>query len=78
MCPKKSPVRLIYEEYKEFYMSKSLPKGNKIMIEIKSWLAEFTNKVEQTNLKNAAGVKFEEMSELLINWAKACLGGYNE
>ena len=30
------------------------------------------------NLKNGAGVKFVEMSELLINWAKACIGGYNE
>lgn len=30
------------------------------------------------NLKNGADVKFEEMSELLINWAKACIGGYNE
>ena len=30
------------------------------------------------NLKNGADVKFEEMSELLINWAKACVGGYNE
>ena len=30
------------------------------------------------NLKNGAEVKFEEMSELLINWAKACVGGYNE
>jgi len=30
------------------------------------------------NLKNGADVKFEEMSELLINWAKACIGGYKE
>ena len=30
------------------------------------------------NLKNGVDVKFEEMSELLINWAKACVGGYNE
>ena len=30
------------------------------------------------NLKNGAEVKFEEMSALLINWAKACVGGYNE
>ena len=30
------------------------------------------------NLKNGADVQFEEMSELLINWAKACIGGYNE
>ncbi len=30
------------------------------------------------NLKNGADVKFEEMSELLINWAKACIGGYAE
>lgn len=30
------------------------------------------------NLKNVAEVKFEEMSALLINWAKACVGGYNE
>ena len=30
------------------------------------------------NLKNGTDVKFEEMSELLINWAKACIGGYNE
>lgn len=30
------------------------------------------------NLKNGADVRFEEMSELLINWAKACVGGYNE
>ena len=29
-------------------------------------------------LKNGASVKFEEMSELLINWAKACIGGYDE
>ena len=29
-------------------------------------------------LKNGASVKFEEMSELLINWAKACIGGYGE
>ena len=29
-------------------------------------------------LKNGADVKFEEMSELLINWTKACIGGYNE
>ena len=29
-------------------------------------------------LKNGASVKFEEMSELLINWAKACIGGYKE
>ena len=30
------------------------------------------------NLKNGAEVKFEEMSALLINWAKTCIGGYNE
>ena len=30
------------------------------------------------NLKNGSSVKFEEMSALLINWAKACVGGYNE
>ena len=30
------------------------------------------------NLKNGADVKFEDMSELLINWAKACIGGYGE
>ena len=30
------------------------------------------------NLKNGVDVKFDEMSELLINWAKACVGGYNE
>ena len=30
------------------------------------------------NLKNGADVKFEEMSVLLINWAKACIGGYGE
>lgn len=30
------------------------------------------------NLKNGAEVKFEKMSELLINWAKTCIGGYNE
>ena len=30
------------------------------------------------NLKNGVDVKFEEMSELLINWAKACVEGYNE
>ena len=30
------------------------------------------------NLKNGADVKFEEMSELLINWATAVIGGYNE
>lgn len=30
------------------------------------------------NLKNGADVQFEEMSELLINWTKACIGGYNE
>ncbi len=29
-------------------------------------------------LKNGASVKFEEMSELLMNWSKACIGGYNE
>ncbi len=29
-------------------------------------------------LKNGASVKFKEMSELLINWAKACIGGYDE
>lgn len=29
-------------------------------------------------LKNGASVKFEEMSELLINWAKAIIGGYAE
>ena len=30
------------------------------------------------NLKNGADVMFEDMSELLINWAKACIGGYGE
>ena len=30
------------------------------------------------NLKNGADVKFEEMSELLLNWAKAVIGGYAE
>ena len=30
------------------------------------------------NLKNGADVKFEEMSELLINWAKTCIRGYTE
>ena len=30
------------------------------------------------NLKNGADVKFVEMSELLIYWAKACIGGYKE
>lgn len=30
------------------------------------------------NLKNGADVKFEDMSVLLINWAKACIGGYGE
>ncbi len=30
------------------------------------------------NLKNGADVKFEEMSELLLNWAKAVIGGYSE
>ncbi len=30
------------------------------------------------NLKNGADVKFEEMSELLINWAKTCIVGYAE
>lgn len=30
------------------------------------------------NLKNGADVRFEEMSEILINWAKTCIGGYNE
>ena len=30
------------------------------------------------NLKNGADVKFEDMSVLLINWAKACVGGYGE
>ncbi len=30
------------------------------------------------NLKNGTEVKFYEMSELLVNWAKACIGGYNE
>lgn len=30
------------------------------------------------NLKNGASVKFEEMSALLLNWAKAVIGGYNE
>lgn len=30
------------------------------------------------NLKNGADVQFEEMSELLINWATAVIGGYNE
>lgn len=29
-------------------------------------------------LKNGAPVKFEEMSELLLNWTKAVIGGYNE
>ena len=29
-------------------------------------------------LKNGAYVKFEEMSGLLMNWSKACIGGYNE
>ena len=29
-------------------------------------------------LKNGASVKFEEMSELLLNWAKAVIGGYAE
>jgi len=29
-------------------------------------------------LKNGADVKFEEMSGLLMNWSKACIGGYNE
>ena len=29
-------------------------------------------------LKNGASVKFEEMSELLINWATALIRGYNE
>ena len=29
-------------------------------------------------LKNGADVKFEEMSELLINWSKTCIGGYDE
>lgn len=29
-------------------------------------------------LKNGADVKFEEMSELLLNWAKAIIGGYND
>lgn len=29
-------------------------------------------------LKNGANVKFEEMSELLLNWAKAVIGGYTE
>ncbi len=28
-------------------------------------------------LKNGANVEFEEMSELLLNWAKAVIGGYN-
>lgn len=30
------------------------------------------------NLKNGVPVQFEEMSALLINWAKACIGGYAE
>lgn len=30
------------------------------------------------NLKNGASVKFEEMSELLLNWATALIRGYNE
>ena len=30
------------------------------------------------NLKNGADVKFGEMSELLINWAKTCIRGYTE
>ena len=29
-------------------------------------------------LKNGASVKFEEMSELLLNWATALIRGYNE
>lgn len=29
-------------------------------------------------LKNSANVKFEEMSELLLNWATALIRGYNE
>lgn len=29
-------------------------------------------------LKNGAVVKFDEMSELLLNWAKACIRGYGE
>ena len=29
-------------------------------------------------LKNGASVKFEKMSELLLNWAKAVIGGYAE
>ncbi len=29
-------------------------------------------------LKNGASVKFKEMAELLINWANACIGGYDE
>ena len=30
------------------------------------------------NLKNGADIKFEEMSELLLNWATALIRGYNE
>lgn len=30
------------------------------------------------NLKNGVSVQFEEMSELLLNWSKACIGGYGE
>lgn len=30
------------------------------------------------NLKNGASVNFEEMSELLLNWSKACIKGYKE
>ena len=30
------------------------------------------------DLKNGASVKFEEMSELLLNWATALIRGYNE
>lgn len=30
------------------------------------------------SLKNGAKVKFDEMSELLLNWTKAVIGGYNE
>ena len=29
-------------------------------------------------LKNGATVQFDKMSELLLNWSKACIGGYSE